>query len=401
MSAWSIALDSIWHHKLRSALTGLGIMIGVFAVVTLNALGAGVKNYINAQFSGAGADLITVMPSAPHAQGTSGGGGRGPGGRSAFTGSAPSTLSVADAQAIAGLAHVSGAAPVEQAPGVVQAGGATAAGASIIGTTAPYFHIVNLPFTAGSAPGLVTGAILGHKLAGTLFPGGNALGRTVMVAGTTYPVTGVLASSTSQLGAAANDAVYIPVAAALRIAGSTYVNEILVSVDQSQNVNAVTTAVNTLLAQRHPTHDFAAVTAGQILSEVNSTLSVVTDVLAGIAAISLVVGGIGIMNIMLVTVTERVKEIGTRKALGARDSDILVQFLVESVLLAVVGGAVGTGLSALAGRIVGHVIKFPIGLTVSAVTVALVFSVGVGVVFGVVPAMNAARLMPADALRSE
>ena len=404
MSAWSIALDSIWHHKLRSALTALGIVIGVFAVVTLNSLGAGVKNYITAQFNGVGADLITVTPATPAEQrALSGQGGHRPGGGGGAFGPTPSTLTVADAQAIAGLMadHVQAVAPVEPAPGDAASTVATAPGDAIVGTTAGYFTAEPLAFASGSTAGFSSGAVLGHAAAATLFPKGQAVGQTITVGQYSLPVVGVLKSSSSQLGAGANHSVFIPVGDALNLAGSKYVGDIVVSADKSSDVAAATKAISKLLDQRHAVKDFAVVTAGEILKTVNSTLSVVTDVLGGIAAISLVVGGIGIMNIMLVTVTERVKEIGTRKALGARDGDILVQFLVESVLLAVLGGAIGTGLSGLASHIVGQVIKFPIGLTTSAITVALAFSVGVGVVFGVLPAMNASRLMPADALRSE
>ncbi len=404
MSAWSIALDSIWHHKLRSALTALGIVIGVFAVVTLNSLGAGVKNYITAQFNGVGADLITVTPATPAEQRALAGQGPGRrgGGGGAF-GATPSTLTVADATAIAGLTadHVQASAPVEPAPGEAKSATTTATGDALVGTTAGYFTAEPLTFTSGGTAGFAAGAVLGHAAAATLFPNGKAVGQSITVGPYSLPVVGVLESSSSQLGAGANHSVFIPIQDAMSLAGSKYVADIVVSADKSSDVTAVTQAITKLLDQRHTVKDFVAVTAGEILKTVNNTLTVVTDVLGGIAAISLVVGGIGIMNIMLVTVTERVKEIGTRKALGARDGDILVQFLVESVLLAVVGGAIGTGLSGLASHIVGQVIKFPIGLTPSAVTVALAFSVGVGVVFGVLPAMNAARLMPADALRSE
>lgn len=396
MNAWSIALDSIWHHKLRSALTALGIVIGVFAVVTLTSLGAAVKSYVARQFSVFGADLITVAPASPHAASEHGHGFAG------GFGLAPSTLTAGDAAAIARLTgdHVAAAAPVAMAPGTVARDGTAVPGASIVGTTPAYFGIENLPFTSGVAFG-ASGAVLGHAVAAALFGSAPSVGASIDVGGRTYVVSGVLKASDSQLSGNANGTVYIPVADALGLAGSTHVSEIVVAADGSADVPAASNAIQRLLQKRHGVDDFSVVTAGEILSTVNSTLTVITSVLGGIAAISLVVGGIGIMNIMLVTVTERVREIGTRKALGAHDGDILIQFLVESVLLALLGGAIGLVLSALAGRVVGQAVHFSIALTSSSIILALLFSVGVGAVFGVLPAMNAARLMPAEALRSE
>ncbi len=400
MNAWTIALDSIWRHKLRSILTTLGIVIGVFAVVSLTSLGASFKTYINKQFNNIGATLITVTPAAPQTSQS------GPSGHhkiGAAFGNTPSTLTIADATAISGLTadHVTGAAPVVTAAALVTRGSATAASGTVVGTTAPYFAIEHLAFASGGSGSLTSGVVIGNDVASALFGSTPAVGQSIQVAGTSYAVLGVLKKTGSVLSGDPDETVFIPVADALKLAGSTYVSEIVVGATSSSYVSSASAAVRNLMDQRHPLKDFSVITAGQILSTINSTLSVITSVLAGIAAISLVVGGIGIMNIMLVTVTERVKEIGTRKAMGARDSDILVQFLVESVLLALLGGAVGTGFSALATHVVGKIINFPVGITGNAVVVALAFSIGVGIVFGVLPAMNAARLMPAEALRSE
>jgi putative ABC transport system permease protein len=179
------------------------------------------------------------------------------------------------------------------------------------------------------------------------------------------------------------------------------VSQIVLSARTNGDVNAAAAAARAVMDKRHPSHNFALTEATQILSTVQSTLSTITAFLSGLAAISLVVGGIGIMNIMLVTVTERFREIGIRKALGARDGDILVQFLAESVLLAVLGGAVGTAFAAIAAAVITRLIGIPAGLTANAVGLALGFSIAVGAVFGVLPAIRASRLMPAEALRSE
>ena len=401
MNAWSIALDSIWHHKLRSALTALGIVIGVFAVVTLTSLGHSFKQYISHQFNTLGATLITVMPAPPQTKQAAG---SGHGGFHSGFGPTPSTLTLADVTAIAGLtsAHVASAAPLAAAAALITYHGTTAPTGTIIGTTPAYFGIVRLQFAAGGTAGFGTaGAVLGHAVAADLFGSAPAVGKTIQVGGQPYTVTGVLQATGTALSGNADHTVYIPVQAAITLSGSSKLDEIVAAASDTADVSAAAAAITHLLDQRHTLRDFAVVTAGQILSTINKTLSVITSVLGGIAAISLVVGGIGIMNIMLVTVTERVREIGTRKALGARDGDILVQFLVEAVLLSLLGGALGTGFSALAGHVVGQIIHFPISLTAASVVVALGFSVVVGVVFGVLPALNAARLMPAEALRSE
>ena len=452
MNAWTIALDSIWHHKLRSTLTALGVVIGVFAVVSLTSLGAGVKAYMTNKFDQIGATLITVAPAAPGTEKKLDGGAhraRGPSGGGGFSLSpAPSTLTVADAQAIAhlGAQHgVAAVAPVAQLAAIVAAASsrvpATVASATpapiasspsaasapspsrspsaasatapaptslatvVIGTTAPYFGLQHLAFlTGGVGQGFTSGAVLGLHAAQQLFgltAPGAALGRSLTVNGQRFQVVAVLRSAPRALGSDPNDAVYIPLQSALAGSGSHFVAEIMVGATGTGTVDSASAAVRHLMDQRHPLQDFLVVTNSQILGTIQSTLSVVTGVLAGIAAISLVVGGIGIMNIMLVTVTERVREIGVRKALGAGDGDILVQFLVESVLLAVLGGAIGVLLAAVVAGIVSGAIHVPIGVTGTAIGVALAFCVIVGMVFGVLPAMNAARLMPADALRSE
>ncbi len=414
MNAWGIALQSIWHHKLRSGLTALGVVIGVFAVVTLAALGGGVKSYVTGQFDGSGATLIAVTPAAPGTQqrvaaassGTRPARGSGLGAGGGF-GATPSTLTIADAQAIAGLsaAGITGAAPVAEAAAPVAAPGGSPQAAVVVGTTAPYFSIQGLHFAAGSAGGITGGVVLGSKAEADLFgagtPPGSAVGQDVQVGGKSLPVVGVLRSAGAQIGAEPDTSVFVPVATALAMSNSQHVSEIVADAAGTAQVAAAASAVQRLMDQRHPLQDFAVVTATQMLAIVTRTLSVITSVLSGIAAISLIVGGIGIMNIMLVTVAERVREIGTRKALGARDGDILVQFLVESILLAVLGGALGTAASALADRVVGHLIHVPLGLTGHSVVLALSFSIGVGALFGVLPAMNASRLMPAEALRSE
>ncbi len=402
MNAFAIALDAIWSHRTRSALTALGVVIGVFAVVTLVSLGTAVRDYVSHQFRQVGASVFTVSPATP---GTGARGGprefaRG-GGPPFATGGLPSTLTVADSQAIAAVrgAGIRRVAPVSQLPLPVAAGRGAPAAVTVIATTGSYFPLEQLNFTHGHFS--VHGAVLGSGAARSLFGRAAALGQKVRVGGGEFPVTGVLRRGKGMLSLQANQAVFIPVRQGLALAGLDKVSQILVEARGTGQVDKAAAAVLRVLDRRHALRDFQVTKNSQLLSSINRTLAVITAFLGGIAAISLLVGGIGIMNIMLVTVTERFREIGIRKALGARDGDILWQFLVESVLLAVLGGAVGVALSAIVGRIIARMAGLPSGLTPGAVAVALGFSIAVGALFGALPALRASRLMPAEALRSE
>jgi putative ABC transport system permease protein len=396
MNTFAIAWDSIWHHRTRSFLTALGVIIGVFAVVTLTSLGHGVKTYVNQKFANIGANLITVVPSLPSTHSKAHGFGHG---SVTFT-SVPSTLTLANVTALNHSHHpvLQAAAGVITVPDLLTRGSSTST-ASIMGVSTPYFGMQNLKAAHGTVSG--TGIVLGSAVTQDLFGKQSALGQTVKVAGKSFVVTGVLASAQGAPGSDPNDSAYLPLKTALAVSGQKDVSEIILAASTAQNVPKAVTVANTILSKSHPSHNYKIVTSQEILKTVTTTTSVITDFLAGIAGISLLVGGIGIMNIMLVTVSERFREIGIRKALGARDGDILIQFLSESVLLAVIGGLIGTAFSGLATHIVGKAVGIPAGLTLDAVITALIFSIGVGAVFGVLPAMRAARLMPADALRTE
>ncbi len=404
MNTFAIAWDSIWHHRTRSFLTALGIIIGVFAVVTLTSLGGGVQKYVNQKFAGIGANLITVVPALPHTNAKGGKGGFG-GGRHGGAGpsfsSIPSTLTAGDVNAL-NNSHKSvlqSAAGVITVPSLLSQPHKSPIGASIMGVSSPFFGMQNLKIQSGTLKG--TGVVLGYHVAHELFPHKSALNQTVVVGTKDFTVTGVLKSAQGAPGSDPNNTAYLPLNAALSVSGQTTVSEIILAASSPQNVPSAVTAARNILLHRHPSHNFKIITSQEILSTVTNTTKVITEFLAGIAGISLLVGGIGIMNIMLVTVSERFREIGIRKALGARDGDILVQFLTESVLLALIGGFVGTILSGLATHFVGKAVGIPANLTVGSVLTAVLFSIGVGAVFGVLPAMRAARLMPAEALRTE
>lgn len=403
MNALGAAFDAIWSHRTRSVLTALGVVIGVFAVVTLVSLGTAVRDFVSSQFKSVGASVFTVSPASPGTASNSSARAFGRGGGSPFvTGGIPSTLTLGDSQAIAALGDpaIRRVAPLSQLPLPVSVGSGGSAPVQVIATNASYFPMQQLRFARGrfSSHGVVLGSSAARDLFGKT---SDLLGRSVRVATQSFPVTGVLQPGSGMLSLQANQAVFVPVAQGLALAGLDKVSQIMVEARGNDQVDKAAAAVNRVLDRRHALRDFQVTKNSQLLSSINRTLVVITAFLSGLAAISLLVGGIGIMNIMLVTVTERFKEIGIRKALGARDGDILAQFLTEAVLLAVLGGAVGLGMSAVAGRIIGRMAGLPSGLTLGAVGLALGFSVAVGALFGVLPALRAARLMPAEALRSE
>ncbi|NMP22177.1 ABC transporter permease [Sulfobacillus harzensis] len=398
MNIFAIAWDSIWHHRTRSFLTALGIIIGVFAVVTLTSLGGGVQKYVNQKFAGVGANLITVMPVLPsvhqkgHQHKFGGGGG--------FA-SVPSALTPTDVHDLnhSGKSVIRSAAGVITVPDLLNRPHQQPISASIMGVSSPYFSMQKLTVKTGSLTG--SGIVLGQKAAKELFGRQSALNKTVVVNNQAFIVTGVLKSAQGSPGSDPDNTAYLPLSKALSVSGQKTVSEIIVAASSPQTVSQAVTDARHILLKNHPSHNFHIITAQEILNTVTSTTKVITDFLAGIAGISLLVGGIGIMNIMLVTVSERFREIGIRKALGARDGDILVQFLTESVLLALIGGFIGTILAGLATHVVGKAVGIPANLTTSSVVTAVLFSIGVGALFGVLPAMRAARLMPAEALRTE
>jgi len=399
MNPIAIAIDSVWHHKLRSALTALGVVIGVFAVVSLLALGTSVKTYVTSQFSSFGAQLITITPALAGSGGSGIPRGRQGGG---FSAPPPSTFTMGDVGAIRGVAHVARAAGIVAVPTEVTNGTRMLAGTSVVGTSSSLISMQHLTIAHGSFPAPSShGILLGAKVAATLFPAGGAIGRPVKVGTTTFTVTGVLAASGNLFGSDPDTTAYVSAPTALGLAGTTHVSEIIAEASGTSQVTSAAAGITKLMGVRHPAKDFRIITATQILSVISGTLSTITAVLGGIAGISLLVGGIGIMNIMLVTVAERFREIGIRKAMGARRGDILLQFLLESVVLALIGGGVGVLLAWLAATIAARAIGIPVALTVSSVIEALAFSAVVGAIFGVLPALRAAALTPVEALRTE
>ncbi|HVZ58529.1 MAG TPA: ABC transporter permease [Patescibacteria group bacterium] len=388
-----LSVNSLRSNKLRTALTTLGIIIGVFAVILLVSIGTGLQSYITDKVSGLGSNLIFVIPGSVSGSRTAGG---------AVTNKL--TLTEADilTQRLKNLAEVG---PVIQKTSLVKFNSKSDKGTTVTGTTANFHTIIKISLTSGSFFTLsqersgAKVAIIGPTVVDNLFNGQNPIGQKISVSGGKYTVIGVTEQRGSTLGIDQDNVVIIPIKAAQRQFGVTNVNAIYLSALKPELVSLVERRAKTTLLEKLTEDDFTLQTQEQTLSTISSITGVLTVALGGIAAISLLVGGIGVMNIMLVSVTERTKEIGLRKALGARRLDILKQFLLEAVMLSLAGGMIGI----LLGVAVSYILaKFFVSeVTLWSVLLAFFFSVVVGVVFGITPALRASKLSPIEALRYE
>jgi putative ABC transport system permease protein len=409
-----LALRALAVNKLRSALTMLGIIIGVGAVITLMSVGQGVQDYISAQLQSIGTNLLLVTPSGLTS------------GPMPFRGGLRTTLTVGDAQAIADPFNAPDV--VRVAVELMQSGtvsyGKRNFRASISGVTPAYEIVRNAPVAYGSfiteadLNGQSRVAVLGSRMADKLFEGAYPIGATVQVNNVPFKVIGVLQSKggMSSMGAGNQDeVVYIPQSTAhqrlfprVRNArGEPLLSVIYVQVVSENRMTAASDQIAELLRNRHQIEyqaedDFTVINQQDLLAIFGQITNVLTIFLGAIAGISLLVGGIGIMNIMLVSVTERTREIGLRKAVGAKRRDILSQFLVESVILAVIGGIFGILLGSVGAVAISRLQSdLTAVVTVQSVLLATGFSAAVGLFFGIYPATRAARLHPIEALRYE
>lgn len=405
-----VAFDSIFAHKLRSALTMLGIVIGVAAVLSTVGIGQGASAQITEQIASQGTNLLTINPGA-----TTTGGVR-------TTGSA-STLTVGDADALADKTfHPDLAAIAASYTGNTQlVNGSANTSGQVVGTTTAYMTIRNLEIETGEFLSdddvleLNHVVVLGSNVSEDLFGQESAVGQTVRISNEPFTVIGVLTESGGSGFNSPDDQSFVPLGVAQgrlfnapRYRGEYTVSNISVAATNETRVDAAMLQIEQTLRLRHRLaagveNDFNIFNQASLLEALSSVTDTITLLLGGIGAVSLVVGGIGIMNIMLVTVTERTKEIGLRKALGAHDNDILFQFLVEALVLTVIGGFIGIGLSfGIAGLVsLAPNSTFRLVIPVSAIILALSVSAGSGLIFGLYPAMRATRLDPIDALRYE
>ena len=395
---FGVAFEALGTNRLRSALTMLGVVIGVAAVILLVSLGEGTKNYVEEQFAGLGSNILIVTPGKIETKG-------GP----PIIGAAKHKLTLADARALEKKGYLfGGVAPVVF--GTAEARyGSRSRNVPILGVTPEFSSVRNLHVEIGS---YVTESdveakrrvcVLGRTVKRELFGNANALGQVVKISGARFRVVGIMERKGVSLALDLDDIVFVPVRTAQDLFDTDALLEIIIAVRNKNDIESGKELAGSILFKSHNRHeDYTITNQAAMLSSLYTILDTLTYVLGGIAAISLLVGGIGIMNIMLVTVKERTNEIGIRKAVGARDRDILVQFLLESTALATTGGLGGMLVGVLgAGGIHLLVPKLPAAVPPWAIALAFGFSVLVGVFFGVYPARKAAALHPIEALRYE
>jgi putative ABC transport system permease protein len=394
-----LALSRLGTSRLRSILTMLGVIIGVASVVALVGVGQGATSGITAQIESLGTNLLTVVPGSATSGLTSQGRG------------SANTLTVDDAAAIAALPGISAVAPTISAQSLVMAGDKNTT-TSIVGTTASYATVRNQAVAQGTFLngasvdyGLLI-AVLGASTAEDLGLTKDDLGSYMTIEGLPFRLVGILAAKGGGGPFSEDDQVFVPLSVVQhQYVGGDSVQSIAVSVTDRSGMNTAKAAITGLLRQRHgttpATDDFEIGDQSQLLNTFGSVTALLTVLLAGIASISLMVGGIGIMNIMLVAVRERTREIGIRKAVGARGRDVLAQFLIEALTLSILGGLLGIAVGAVVSWVIGVLAGWGFQFNPVTIAVALVFSLVVGVVFGVWPARQAARLDPIAALRYE
>ncbi|MDX6227086.1 MAG: putative transport system permease protein [Frankiales bacterium] len=389
--AFRVALGALRANRMRSVLTMLGVVIGVAAVVALVSIGTGAKNQVESEVQGLGSNLVIFVP-----------------GKFQF-GSAPtlSRLRLTDVAAVSQAVSPPGGVAVDLQSGENVRAGHNTAFATVSGTNEAVPTVFNEPIARGvyfRAADVQTRrrvAVLGSATAARLFPGIDAVGQRVTVAGVRFRVIGVFAARGSAFGVSQDDVVHIPITEAQRIFDTQRVDAIAVKASSSKQIPALEKQVLAVLGQRHTDQQFSAITQDQILGTIGKILGLLTGVLAAIAAISLLVGGVGVSNIMLVSVRERTREIGLRKALGARQRDILAQFLIEAVLLTTLGGVIGIGIGIAGSLAMAQFTPVPATVAWWSPVLAAGVSAFVGIFFGVAPARRAGRLDPVVALRAE
>jgi putative ABC transport system permease protein len=399
LETFRVSFEAIQSNKVRSGLTMLGVIIGVMAVILLVSIGEGARVYITRELTGMGTNLLIVTPGK-----TSTSGGFHP--PSAGT---VRKLSYDDSLALRRRAWLlTDAVPIVLGTGKVKFENRSR-DTTIIGTTTEFERVRNLFVDTGSfvsqedVDGKSKVVVLGRTVKDELFGEENPLGKAVMLSDARYRVIGVMMKKGTSLGWDIDDVVFIPVTSGQELFDTDGLFEILASTPRAEDVDRAIAQIKDILIRRHAhKEDFTIQTQGAMLATMNTILGVLTAVLGGIAGISLLVGGIGIMNIMLVSVRERTREIGIRKALGARNRDIMAQFLIEAMTLSGAGGIVGIVVGVgLALLIPVFVDVLPTSVSVWSILMAFFFSAAVGVFFGVYPARKAALQDPIQALRYE
>jgi putative ABC transport system permease protein len=401
-STFKVAGRALRKNKLRSVLTALGIIIGVGAVIAMVSIGNGAKAQVQAQIASLGQNILQVFSGSVTSSGI----------RTGFGGAG--TLKIEDADAIR-----------REVPGVVAVSeevGSTAQVASgnqnwytrILGESAEYFDIRQwpladgAPFTQQDVRSANKVCVIGHTAAYNIFGDEDPVGQVLRIKGVPFIITGMLTQKGFSLqGTDQDDVVIMPYTSAMkRVAGGTTLRNINVQVATEDQIESAQQQIVSLLRQRHNIRpgrddDFTVRNMQEVADTANATATVMTGLLFAVACVSLVVGGIGIMNIMLVSVTERTREIGVRLAVGAHGRDILTQFLIEAVVLSAMGGVIGIAAGVIASKVISMIKNWPTVISPLWMLIAFLVSAAVGIFFGFYPAREASKLDPIDALRYE
>ncbi len=398
------ALEALTLNKLRTALATLGIVIGIGSVIALIALGQSSAQSVQSRIQSLGANLLTVQPGS-QAQGAV---------RGAAGGA--TTLTREDANAISTSATITAVQNVspELSRRTQVTAGRNNANSQVIGVTSAYSSVRKITIASGNfisdqdVANMAKVSVLGPTVAANLFGSGtSSIGQTIRLAGQTLTVIGVTESKGGTGFFNQDDTIFVPLTLAQKqLFGTNYLSSIALEAKSPDVMVDAQNQVGYLLLSRHKLQDpaqadFSILSQQDILNTVSQTTNAFTTLLAGVAAISLLVGGIGIMNIMLVTVTERTREIGLRKALGAKKKVIVTQFLAEAIILTFVGGIIGVVLGIIASFLYAHFTSSPFVTSARSILLAFLVSAAVGILFGWYPAKKAANLQPIEALRYE
>jgi putative ABC transport system permease protein len=393
------AIRSILKNKGRTVLTSLGIIIGVTSVILLTSIGNGLKGYINEQFDKLGSNMVYISPGKIFNDQ----------GGFASNDTIPSKFfNNSDLRALKrDLSGMAAVYPANELKSKVIYGKSEETG-NLLGTTWEWGEYGNSNPPSGKGRFITAEddqknsrvTVLGFEIAKELFPSRNPVGREVEIEGKSFEVIGVVDEKGSTMGGPSLDRyIYIPISTYRDITANDDIMSISIKVFNPDNIDKAKRIATRTLLEEYDDDEFTVFDSAQLLNSINSIIGMLTIGLTGIAAISLVVGGIGIMNIMLVTVSERTREIGLRKAIGAYPRAILIQFLIEAVILSCLGGAFGILLGYLGSLAINNF--FPAQVTLSSVAIAFGVSTAVGVIFGVAPAHKASKLSPIEALRYE
>jgi len=396
-----MAVSTLVNNRLRSSLTMLGIVIGNASVIGMIGIGQGAQKLASDQFQSLGPNLLFIVPGSEESR------------RTEFN--IPKTLVLEDSDAIKNQVPTAYQVAPQLSLTQVLSYGNQNTSSSVFGVTAEFLEVRSFKIAKGRFFNEIDlkrnnrVVVLGSEIASRFFGSDDPLNKNIRIKDKTFEVVGVMKAKGTFLGSNQDDAVFVPITTmANQLVGrsspfGTQVSFISVEALNGDNIRAAKFQIENLLRRRHKINgddDFTVRTQKDILTIVGTITSGLTALLAGIAAISLFVGGIGVMNIMLVSVTERTQEIGLRKAIGARESDILLQFLIEAVILSVVGGFLGIFFGVSILTIIGTFSPLKPGISIVAITISVGVSGSIGLFFGVVPAQRAAKLDPIVALRS-